>query len=88
MGRKKIHQAARTANIRRLAHHVWVEGKDPQELTDWELRLPKDREAVKRLANQCWRCGVEGHKQIECPTVECHLCGESGHMKRHCPRTK
>ncbi|XP_058742037.1 uncharacterized protein LOC131614478 [Vicia villosa] len=34
----------------------------------------------------CFKCGVEGHRAINCPKVEvtCFKCGKSGHKANEC----
>ena len=86
MSRRSIRAGARPAQTRRKLERLIGLGLVPPHVRLPHVELPKDREEIKRLANECWLCREQGHKHTACPTVQCHACGEFGHMKRRCPQ--
>lgn len=86
MGRRNFHRAARGPFILGLVHEAIERGERNIEAAYRGVRLPKDRDAVRRLADTCLECGEVGHQRRACPALPCYLCGEPGHRQRRCPQ--
>lgn len=87
MGRRNVRRQARPARFLEEVRRVLAEGgtwRDVEALS-WQLRDPKDRAEMERLAGSCWLCGGEGHKRSECPEFICRACGKPGHKAKRCP---